>query len=273
MRNKYRFVPRESRRLVPKGRKALSAARLCRSWPSTPCCRLQASAMLARPVPARRCAVSQSCIARTGVYLRQQFHGLKLLVDRSWSRGQQSTRESTPASTCPHPGPSRNRKVSTALASKGYERAPYLSSGGTLAIFRASVSRNNGIGSSRSSSSVRAVIRDDTVRDLGGSGGGWTFRRTFMAPPYVWDRAGSIVPRSRGQTRQGVLPSRCNVRPSRGEHPIREYHCSHHAIAGAVPRKACLWPHPPGVRKTRKAARCHDWLVCRRAAQLVPLSI
>src|SRR5258708_1819716 len=137
--------------------------------------------------------------------------------------------------------PSRNRKVSTALASSGYERAPYLSSGGTLAIFRANVSRNKGIGSSRSSSSVARSYAMTLCAILAASGGGRTFRRTFMAPPYVWDRAGSIVAQSLGRTRQGVFPWHCNVRPFHGEHPIREYHCSHRAIGPAVRPQSPFW--------------------------------
>jgi|HubBroStandDraft_1064217.scaffolds.fasta_scaffold257985_2 hypothetical protein len=38
------------------------------------------------------------------------------------------------------------------------------------------------------------------------------------------------------------------------------------------PCKACHRLHPSSVRKTRKVAGHHDWLVCRQAAQLVPPS-
>ncbi len=67
-----------------------------------------------------------------------------------------------------------------------------------------------------------------------------------MAPPYVWDQAGSIVPPYRGRTRPGVYPWRCNVRPARGERPIREYHRSHRANGGAVPRQSLSWASPFG---------------------------
>src|SRR5580658_2160804 len=83
---------------------------------------------------------------------------------------------------------------------------------------------------------------------LAASGGGKTFRRTFMAPPYVWDRAGSIVAQFLGRTHQGVFPWHCNVRPVHGDDPIREYHCSHRAIGPAVPLRspfgAALAWHP-----------------------------